>query len=154
VLEQLTDDVRRALEDFRDLAHGIYPELLVDRGLVEGLREAMTRAPITARLQPAEIGRYVADVEATVYFCCLEALQNAGKHAGAEACATVRLWEEEGGLRFEVADNGTGFDPRAGGRGAGLTNMEDRVGALGGRLSIESSPGAGTRVGGVVPLAP
>jgi signal transduction histidine kinase len=152
VLEELASDVQDALDEFRDLARGIYPPLLVDRGLAEGLRGAITRAPLPARLETGTIGRYSPEVEATVYFCCLEALQNASKHAGPEARATIRVWAEEDGLQFEVADDGAGFDPGTQPRGAGLTNMSDRLGALGGFLSIRSSPGEGTRVTGVVPL--
>jgi signal transduction histidine kinase len=154
VLEQLAGDVHGALEEIRDLAHGIYPQLLVDRGLSEGLRAAVSRAPVRARLETGAIGRYGPDVEATVYFCCLEALQNVGKHAGCHARATLRVWEERGGLRFEVADDGAGFDPGSEPRGSGLSNMSDRLGALGGRLSVVSAPGDGTRVAGAVPLRP
>jgi signal transduction histidine kinase len=99
------------------------------------------------------LGRYPPEVEAAVYFCCLEALQNAGKHAGEGARATVRLWEEAGGLLFEVADDGAGFDVRRTGASAGFTNMNDRVGAIGGTLRVESAPGRGTKVAGVIPLA-
>jgi signal transduction histidine kinase len=152
VLEELAGDVRDALEEIRDLAHGIYPQLLVDRGLSEGLRAAVSRAPVRARLETGAIGRYRPEVEATVYFCCLEALQNVGKHAGGDARATLRVWEEQGGLRFEVADDGAGFDPRIEPRGSGLTNMSDRLGAQGGCLSVFSAPGDGTRVAGAIPL--
>jgi signal transduction histidine kinase len=107
---------------------------------------------VPARVVADAIGRYPPQVEATVYFCCLEALQNAGKHAGDGARATVRLWEDEHGLCFEVADTGTGFDSETISPGAGLTNMHDRIGALGGRLSVNSTRGSGTRVMGTVPL--
>jgi signal transduction histidine kinase len=153
VLDELAGDVHQALEEIRDLAHGIYPQLLADRGLSDALRAAVSRAPVRARLETGAIGRYPPEVETTVYFCCLEALQNAGKHAGGDARATVRVWEEREGLRFEVADDGAGFEPRLESRGgSGLTNMSDRLGALGGRLSIISAPGEGTRVAGAVPL--
>jgi signal transduction histidine kinase len=152
VLEQLAGDVHEALKEIRDLAHGIYPQLLIDRGLSDGLRAAVSRAPVRARLEIGAIGRYRPEVEATVYFCCVEALQNVGKHAGPDARATLRVWEEHGGLRFEVADDGAGFDPHTEPRGSGLTNMSDRLGALGGRLSVVSAPGDGTRVAGAVPL--
>jgi signal transduction histidine kinase len=90
-------------------------------------------------------------VEASVYFCCLEALQNAAKHAdGAEV--TVRVWEEPGTLHFEVADDGPGFDPDTVSHGQGLVNMGDRLAALGGTVHWESAPGAGTRVCGSVPV--
>jgi signal transduction histidine kinase len=87
-----------------------------------------------------------------VYFCCLEALQNAGKHAGDGASATIHVREREGGLLFEVADEGVGFDPASKAQGAGLTNMTDRIGALGGSLRIEASPGRGARIAGAIPL--
>jgi signal transduction histidine kinase len=100
------------------------------------------------------MGRYPPQVEATVYFCCAEALQNAAKHAGADAHATVDVREEQGMLRFEVADDGPGFDPRSAPRGAGLTSMSDRLGALGGRLTIAPGADRGTRVTGAIPLSP
>jgi signal transduction histidine kinase len=152
VLEQLAGDVHAALEEIRDLAHGIYPQLLVDRGLAEGLRAAASRAPLRARVETGAIGRYRPEVEATVYFCCVEALQNVAKHAGRDARTTLRVWEEQEALRFEVADDGPGFDPHIEPRGSGLTNMSDRLGALGGRLSVLSARGDGTRVAGAVPL--
>ena len=152
LLEDLAGEVEETLEELRDLAHGIYPPLLLDRGLAEALRAAISRAPVRAQLDAPAMGRYPPEVEATVYFCCLEALQNAGKHAGEGARVTARIWEEERGLLFEVVDDGVGFDARRRARGAGLTNMGDRIGALGGRLRIESAPGRGTRVAGAIPL--
>jgi signal transduction histidine kinase len=152
VLEELSSDVQDAIEDFRDLAHGIYPPLLVDRGLAEGLRAAVSRAHLPARVEARALARYPPEVEATVYFCCLEAVQNVAKHAGPGARATVRVWEDGEGVRFEVLDDGHGFDADAPPRGAGLANMSDRVGALGGRLTVTASPGGGTRVAGAVPL--
>jgi signal transduction histidine kinase len=152
VLAELSSDVHDALEEFRDLAHGIYPPLLVDRGLAKGLHAAVLRAHVPARVEAGAIGRYPPEVEATVYFCCLEAVQNVAKHAGSGASATVKVWEEEEGLRFEVVDDGYGFDAEAVPRGAGLANMSDRVGALGGRLTITAAPGRGTRVAGAMPL--
>ena len=151
ILAELRASAQEALEVLRDLAHGIYPPLLQDRGLGEALANAARRAPIPARADTPGLRRYDAEVEATVYFCCIEALQNAGKHAGEGAQATVRVWEEEGGLLFEVADDGSGLAPGAG-RGSGFTNMRDRLGAIGGKLRIESAPGRGTRVIGAIPL--
>ncbi|HUK94628.1 MAG TPA: histidine kinase, partial [Gaiellaceae bacterium] len=151
ILHELWDSAQEALAVFRDLAHGIYPPLLQDRGLAEALANAARRAPVPARVEAPGLRRYDAEVEATVYFCCLEALQNAGKHAGEGARATVRVWEEEGGLLFEVADDGSGFADGAG-RGSGFTNMRDRLGAIGGELRIESALGDGTRVLGAIPL--
>src|SRR5439155_12624217 len=103
-------------------------------------------------LESTGIGRYPPEREAAIYFCCLEALQNAGKYAGEGASGTVRLREEAGGLVFEVRDDGVGFDPASRRSGAGFTNMNDRLGALGGTLRVESSPGVGTRIVGAIPL--
>jgi signal transduction histidine kinase len=152
ILGELRAAVREAMHDFRDLAHGIYPPLLQDRGLSEALANAARRASIAARLEAATVSRYDPEVEGTVYFCCVEALQNAAKHAGDGARATIRLWQQEGGLRFEVADDGSGLDPARTAFGAGLTNMRDRLEAVGGDLRIDSSPGGGTRVAGTIPL--
>jgi signal transduction histidine kinase len=153
MLEQLGRDVQEAVAELRSLAHGIYPPLLVDRGLSEALNAAGGRAAIPTEVRAEGVGRHPQDVEAAVYFCCLEALQNAGKHAGDGATANVRVWEEPGALLFEVADNGAGFD-MAGRRspGAGFVNMDDRVGAIGGTLTVRSAPGQGTSISGRIPV--
>jgi signal transduction histidine kinase len=153
LLEELGGDLEDALQELRDLAHGIYPPLLADKGLPDALAAAARRASLDTEVRTDGVQRYPAEMEAAVYFCCLEALQNAGKHAGEGARAVVRLWEEEGGLLFEVADDGAGFDTRRTGASAGFTNMNDRLGAIGGSLRIESAPGRGTKVSGVVPVA-
>ena len=89
-----------------------------------------------------------------MYFCCLEALQNAGKHAGEGAEATVTLREVEGALVFEVADTGAGFALESGAHhGHGFVNMSDRVGAFGGSVTVDSAPGQGTRIAGRIPLS-
>jgi signal transduction histidine kinase len=153
MLDQLGEDVTAAVDELRALAHGIYPPLLMDRGLVDALSAAARRAALPTEVKAGEVGRYAQEIEAAVYFCCLEAMQNAGKHAGDGATITVSVREEEGGLLFEVADDGAGFDVgAAGGLGAGFTNMGDRVGAIGGSVNVESAPGRGTRVYGRVPV--
>jgi signal transduction histidine kinase len=152
LLEELGRDVRDALNEVRDLAHRIYPPLLLDRGLTEALREAASAVDIDARVEAAELDRYPPEIEATVYFCCLEALQNAARHAGRGARATVRVRHERGALRFEVADDGAGFEPDVRPPGAGLAGMSDRVGAVAGRLTIRSAPGRGTIVSGTIPM--
>jgi signal transduction histidine kinase len=152
-LDELAADLERTLDELRDLAHGIYPPLLADRGLGEALPAAAARAALPARVEVSANGRYPPDVESAVYFCCLEALQNASKHAGAGATATVRLWQESDRLRFEVADDGAGFEPSATREGTGLANMRDRLGAVGGSLEISSAHGEGTSLVGTVPLA-
>jgi signal transduction histidine kinase len=152
ILDELQATVQEAMQDFRDLAHGIYPPLLQDRGLSEALANATRRATIPTRIEAAAARRYDPEIEATVYFCCLEALQNAGKHAGQGARATIRLWEEEDALLFEVADDGSGLDPARASSGTGFTNMRDRLEAIGGGLRIESTLSRGTRVTGTIPL--
>jgi signal transduction histidine kinase len=153
ILDELRATVQEAMQDFRDLAHGIYPPLLQDRGLSEALANAARRATIPTRIEAPAARRYDPEMEATVYFCCLEALQNAGKHAGPGARATIRLREEEDALLFEVADDGSGLDPARTSSGTGFTNMRDRLEALGGSLRIESTLSRGTRVFGTIPLA-
>lgn len=153
LLEEIARDVREALESVRELAHGIYPPLLLDRGLAEALGAAGSAAVIPTRVEAAALDRFPPEIEATVYFCCLEALQNAARHAGAGARAHVRAWHDQGTLHFEVEDDGAGFEPATTTMGAGLTGMSDRLGALGGRLTISSEPGRGARVSGAVPVA-
>jgi len=152
LMNQLQDDVRSAIEELRSLAHGIYPPLLSSAGLGVAMSAACRRAPLPASLEADGVGRYAPEIEAAVYFCCLEAMQNAAKHAGAEATARVRIWEDAGGLLFEVCDDGAGFEAGRLGDGAGLTNMRDRLGAVGGTLRVESN-GRGSRIHGVVPVS-
>jgi signal transduction histidine kinase len=153
LLDELASDTQSALDELRNLAHGIYPPLLSSAGLREAIAAACRRAALPTELEAANLRRYAPQLEAAVYFCCLEALQNAAKYAGKGASARVKLWEEEGGLLFEVRDDGVGFDATQSNPGVGLTNMSDRLGAVGGRLSIESEPGKGTQIKGAVPLA-
>jgi signal transduction histidine kinase len=153
MLDELRDEVKDAVEELRSLAHGIYPPLLLDQGLAAALGSAAQRATIPTRVEAGPIGRYPANVEAAAYFCCLEALQNAMKYAGAEATVVIRAWEEDGTLRFAVTDDGAGFDPAAKAAGTGFVNMADRLGAIGGSLRVESAPGGGTSVLGTLPLS-
>jgi len=153
ILDQLGESVQEAVQELRALAHGIYPPLLIDRGIAEALRSAAGRAALPTEVDAEGLERYTPDRESAVYFCCLEALQNAGKHAGEGAAAFVRVWQEPGSLNFEVRDTGAGFDTTgalAGGHG--FVNMSDRVGAIGGSVSVRSAPGEGTTVAGSIPL--
>jgi signal transduction histidine kinase len=153
MLEQIGKDLQEAVQELRNLAHGIYPPLLMDRGLGEALSAAAGRAALPTGVEAEGIGRYPQAVEAAVYFCCLEALQNAAKHAGDGATANVRVWQEAGGLLFEVADDGAGFDPGARSTpGAGFVNMADRVGAVGGTFSVSAAPGKGTKIAARLPV--
>jgi signal transduction histidine kinase len=149
---ELRHELERALSELRDLAHGIYPPLLENEGLPGALGAAVRRAGLPATLSCDGAGRYSRELEAAVYFCCLEALQNASKHAGDGAKAELELAERDGALRFTVADDGHGYDAASINGSAGLQNMTDRIGALGGSLQIVSSPGYGTTVKGTVPI--
>jgi signal transduction histidine kinase len=154
VLAELGSDIQEAVQELRRLAHGIFPPLLTSGGLPDALPHAASRAALPTTVELVGVDRYSTEVEATVYFCCLEALQNAGKHAGDGATATVRVWRDADDLRFEVADTGAGFDPSGpAGSGHGFVNMGDRLGAVDGTLSVESTPGAGVHVQGRIPVA-
>jgi signal transduction histidine kinase len=151
-LVALKHDADEALETLRDLARGIYPPLLADKGLTAALQSQAGKATVPVHVDADGVGRYPQETEAALYFCTLEALQNVQKYAAASAVA-VRLREEETQLVVEVADDGRGFDVTAVTRGAGLTNMEDRLDALGGTLQIESSRGVGTTLRATVPVS-
>jgi signal transduction histidine kinase len=144
-LSGLGDEVDEAIEDLRRVAHGIYPATLERYGVVEAVRSASRRTPLPVRIVDDGIGRQSSAAESTVYFCCLEALQNAAKHAGAGASATVRLGATDASVWFAVEDDGAGFDA-ARTDGTGLRNMHDRVAAMGGSLDVDSAPGRGTRL--------
>ena len=153
-LDDVGKELEEILEELRDLAHGLYPPVLREFGLGEALASAARRSPSPAKLEAAAIGRYSQDVEAAVYFCCLESLQNVAKHAGPGATAVIRLWELDRRLSFEIVDDGLGYDAgSARHAGQGLVNMSDRIAALGGTLAVESTPGRGTTVRANIPIA-
>jgi len=147
VIDSTTTALHRAIDELRNLAHGVYPAVLTDHGLVEALTTAARSClgPITVTAE--HVRRYQADVEAGVYFCCLEAIQNALKHGGDDVLIDVQL-DGRDGLAFTVSDNGPGFPKRPDSNGDGLTNMQDRIGALGGTLTIDSQPPRGTTING------
>ena len=149
---EIRTDLARALSELRDLAHGIYPAVLESDGLPGALQAAAERSSFPVTVDADGVGRHAQELEAAVYFCCLEALQNAAKHAGEGASASVRLGTIDGYVRFEVVDDGQGYDSPTTGPNSGLQNMTDRIGALGGEVHIESSPGAGTTVRGRFPF--
>jgi signal transduction histidine kinase len=152
MLGDLQTETTGALEDLRDLARGIYPPLLADKGLVAALEAQARRSVVPVSISPNGSERYPRETEAAAYFCMLEALQNVAKYAGAshvELCLRTR----DGNLEFEVRDDGTGFDPAATGYGTGLQGMADRLAALDGTLEVRSAPGAGTAIIGRIPVA-
>ena len=149
--EQLQTRASEALDDLRDLARGIYPPLLADKGLGAALEAQARKSVVPVSVETDGIGRYEQPVEAAVYFCALEALNNVAKYAQAtNAQVTVR--QDNGDLRFTVTDDGSGFDTAATTYGTGLQGMADRLDAIGGTLHITSTPGAGTSVSGSVPV--
>jgi signal transduction histidine kinase len=145
LVRQLGPEAEAALEEMRSLARGVYPAPLADHGLAEALRSAARRSPLSVAVSAEDSRRYPRPLEAAGYFCCLEALQNAAKHAAASR-VTITIAERDGHLELEVADDGSGFDPARTERGAGLTNLEDRARAIGGDAVVEAAAGRGTRV--------
>ena len=150
MLEELAGETQRALEDLRDLARGIYPPLLADKGLGAALEAQASRSPVPVTVDADGVGRYMPEVEAAVYFSCLEALQNIAKYAEATS-ATVQLREVPGRLEFRIHDDGVGFDAAATSYGTGLQGIADRLAALGGALAVASTPGSGTAITGSLP---
>jgi signal transduction histidine kinase len=148
LLGQLAADNREILVELRELARGIYPPLLSERGLVAALQSTARRSTVPVTLDVADFQRPSRQVEAAAYFCILEALTNAAKHAGAtEVLVTVRGMPH---LTFSVSDNGSGFD-QALVEAGGLLGMEARVAAAGGTLRLQTAPGRGTTVRGEFP---
>jgi signal transduction histidine kinase len=151
-LFEIRQELAETLAEVRSLAEGVYPPLLVEYGLARALRAASRGMAGDFAVSDESIGRFPTPVEGAVYFTCLEALQNVAKHAGDGAGTKVRLWCEEGALRFAVTDNGCGFRPGELGDSKGLLNMRDRITALGGQLQVRSTIDVGTAVTGDVPV--
>jgi signal transduction histidine kinase len=150
---QALNDVRAlissSLDNLRDLARGIYPPVLAERGVVAALRAQAASSGAKTTVSARAIERLDPAVEAAIYFCCLESMQNATKH-GART-VRVRIEGGEGQVRFAVEDDGPGFDPATVVRGSGLQNMQDRIASLGGSLEVRSIRGEGTTISGSVP---
>jgi signal transduction histidine kinase len=153
-LTELEGELDKAIDELRDLAHGIYPSLLSDLGLVYSLRSVAQHSGRSVEVTGDGVDRYPVEIESALYYCCREALQNAIRHAGPGAHISIRLRDTGDRLSFEVRDDGDGFDVGARRRGDGLSNMEDRINALDGSIDFASRPGGGTVVSGAVPLGP
>jgi signal transduction histidine kinase len=149
---QLQADTTETLEDLRDLARGIYPPLLADKGLSAALEAQARKSTLPVTVEAPELGRFPQDVEAAIYFSCLEALQNVAKYAEASH-VTISLSRSNGRLSFSITDDGVGFDPDATNYGTGLQGIADRIDALDGTFELVSSVSAGTTVHGSVPIA-
>jgi len=161
LVAEIKADTRGTLETLRELARGVFPPLLADEGLAAAVAALAGKAPMPVTVDTAGIGRYPAEIETAVYFCCAEALRNAARHAGpaaarhaGPAAARLRLADSGEKLSFTVADDGPGFDPAAAAPGSGLQHMSDRLAAVGGALEIDSWPGSGTTVTGRIPHPP
>jgi signal transduction histidine kinase len=151
MLHRLGDDVDATLEELRSLAAGVYPALLAGRGLYDALRTAALHSPLPVTVAVDGSDRYSDEVETAAYFCCIEAMQNAAKHAPDATGIEISL-NRNGDLRFEVRDDGPGFQVEEIAPGAGLLNMRDRMDAVGGKLEVRSAAGSGTAVIGSIPV--
>ncbi|HEV8565200.1 MAG TPA: ATP-binding protein, partial [Actinomycetota bacterium] len=122
-----------------------------DKGLPAALEAQARKSPVPVAVEGSNVGRFSQDVEAAVYFSCLEALQNVTKYADASG-VTISLARNDGRLTFTIADDGVGFDPASTTHGTGLQGIADRIDALGGTFEVQSARGAGTAVHGTVPV--
>jgi signal transduction histidine kinase len=153
MIDEIRGNLQDAIQELRALAHGIFPPLLMSGGLSEALPAAAARAALPTTVDTSGVGRYSSDVEAAAYFCVLEAMQNAGKHAGNGAAVRVKVAERDGTLTFSVADDGAGFEVAGtAATGHGFLNMADRLGAFGGTIAVRSASGEGTTITGTLPL--
>jgi signal transduction histidine kinase len=150
VLNRFGEEVEQAIEEVRAFARGVYPPLLASEGLAAALVSASRYASAPITVSARGIRRCRPEVENAVYFTCLAAIDNAAKHAG-PALVSVRAWDTAQALHFTVSDTGCGFDPDGTPTGAGLSNMHDRIAAVGGTLAVDSRPSQGTRLHGRVP---
>ena len=153
LLAGLQSRSNEALEDLRDLARGIYPPLLADKGLATALRAQARKSTVPVTVEADGVARYPQAVESAVYFSCLEALNNIAKYAGASS-VSISLTQRNGSLEFGVTDDGRGFDAAEAGHGTGLQGVADRLDAIGGALRVESNVGSGTTLSGSIPTEP
>ena len=151
IVEKLERELDEALDELQSVARGIYPQVLAEHGLAAALRSAVQGAAIPVTVTDERLCRHSETIELAVYFSCLEALQNAAKHAGPGASVDISLSEDADGLRFRVEDDGAGFEPADVEPGSGLSNLNDRLAAVGGSIRIDSAPGGGTCIAGHIP---
>jgi signal transduction histidine kinase len=150
-VRELGAQVEDALEQIRSVARGIYPPLLSEHGLEVALRAAARGSPLPVTVDVHQSLRYPSALESTIYFTCLEALQNAIKHAADATVVRILVREDGDQVHFEIDDDAPDAGVLTDG-GSGLANMRDRVAAVGGTIRLTSTPGHGTRVAGAVPL--
>ena len=152
ILDELGREVDAVIQDLRELARGVYPPTLAAHGPGAAIESVIRRSGLRATVRVGVLPRLPEPVERTIYFCCLEALQNVAKHAGPDAAATVRMHLDGRWVEFAVEDDGVGFPPGEVVRGAGLDNLADRVSSHGGALRVDSEPGGGARITGRIEL--
>jgi signal transduction histidine kinase len=151
-IDGVGEDLDEAIDELREVAHGLYPPVLSRMGLLNALEHVSYHATTPVAIDASGIRRHPVELESAVYYCCVEAIHNATKHAGAAVHISVALREDDDRLSFEVTDDGPGFDPAQAHGGTGLQNIRDRVGALDGRVSIVTAIGDGATVSGSIPL--
>ena len=151
IIDELRADAQDALDGLREMTRGACPPILADEGLAEALALKAKRSPVPVTIEADDIGRLTTAIEVAAYFCCLEAMQNAGKYANADrVVVSVRRHPDE--LALSITDDGVGFDPSTARRGVGLRSMAERAESLGGSLELHSTPGRGTIVRARLPL--
>jgi signal transduction histidine kinase len=149
-LSEIGADLDEAIDELREVAHGIHPQVLTDHGLAAALAHVARAAAVPVDVASTGVSRYPADLESAIYYCCREAIQNASKHGGPSVHISILLREEAHSVGFEVSDDGPGFEVGKATGGRGLQHMRDRMLLVGGRLSIVSQAGAGTVVSGAI----
>lgn len=147
-------EIDEALSELREIAHGLYPTALARSGLSTAFNGLAGRYHGKVNVAAPEIGRFSPEIELAVYYCGLEAVQNASKHGGPQARIWIGLNVNAGQLHLEVRDDGLGFDVAQARGNVGMQNMRDRLGAVGGRLDVTSEPGEGTLVIALAPARP
>jgi signal transduction histidine kinase len=148
MLDFAIDELAAGLDEIRELASGLHPSVLSERGLAAALEALALRVPLAVELESVPARTLPGPVEATTYYVVAEALANVQKHAGARR-VIVSVSDEDGRLEVRVADDGAGgADPD----GHGLRGLADRVETLGGRLALDSPPGGGTVLSAVIPV--
>ena len=147
----LIDELDAAIEEVRELAHGIYPPLLQTRGLPDALSAVARRSGLELQTDVADVGRWPEPVETALYFIALEALSNATKHAP-DSSVSLSLRQDADDLVLQVADDGPGFNVERANTSQGFDNIRDRLAVVGGALDLDSAPGRGTTLTATVPL--
>ena len=152
LIDKLGRGLDDALADIRSVTRDGAPRTLAGFGVAEALRSVTAGAALPVVIDADGFGRYPPEIERAVYYSCVEALQNSVKHGGSNAVVRIGLRSSPSGISFVVEDSGVGFVAGRARSGAGLQNLADRVGALGGRLTVDLHLGTGTRIRGEIPL--